>query len=64
MICAAIGGGTARLARQQRVDAGRMRVSRAVMLWPLPGAGGGDRREGWVRHREHGIQYIFDVTRV
>ena len=39
-------------------DSGVMRQSRAVLLDAQDGA------DGWVTHRENGITYIFDATKV
>jgi tRNA wybutosine-synthesizing protein 3 len=44
-----------RLGRQADVDAGVMRHSHAELLL-------GD--DGWVEHREHGVTYCFDATKV
>ena len=52
------GLGVQRLARQAAVDSGVMRQSRAVLLDAQDGA------DGWVTHRENGITYIFDATKV
>jgi tRNA wybutosine-synthesizing protein 3 len=44
-----------RLGRQADIDAGPMRHSHAELLL-------GD--DGWVEHREHGVTYCFDATKV
>lgn len=49
--------GLKRVARKAKVDAGAMRQSRVVMLWP-PGA------DTWVKVVENGISFNFDITRI
>ena len=44
-----------RIGRQAEVDAGQMRQSHAELLLG---------KDGWVEHREHGVTYCFDATKV
>lgn len=55
--CAAIIG-VSRIGVQAPVEPSEHRKSRALLLWPEAA-----EPSGWVRHRENGITYAFDVTR-